>query len=41
MAGSVKLVVTRDIFSNNPSNYHPIISKTMSGRCFEKNLEVL
>lgn len=38
VAGFVKFAVIRDIFSNNPLYYHPIISKTMSGRRFEKIL---
>ncbi|XP_025421253.1 piggyBac transposable element-derived protein 4-like [Sipha flava] len=38
LAGSVTFAVIRDMFSNNPLYYYPIISKTMSGRRFEKIL---
>jgi len=38
LSGSVKFSVIRDMFSYNPLYYHPIISRTMSGRRFEQIL---
>ncbi|XP_050064919.1 piggyBac transposable element-derived protein 4-like [Aphis gossypii] len=38
LMGSLKFPSLRDIFSNNPLYYHPIIKYTMSGRCFEQLL---
>lgn len=38
LSGSIKFSVIRDMFSTNPLYYHPIISRTMSGRRFEQIL---
>jgi len=38
LGGSLKFSVVRDMFSDNPLYYHPIVRNIMSGRRFEKLL---